>query len=397
MDQTPISNLQSLISNVLLCGLLLSACTLPHSTRPVIKIGLLAPFEGLGRPLGYEVLYGVKLALRERNEAGGVAGYQVALVALNDNDDASHAARQARKLAVDGDVLGVIGPFSRATARAVADPLSEAGLAWLVPASAPDEVIAAHSNAFRLFASDVALAEAAIEQAVSAEVPGAARRVAVSSRGDFAAPLRAAAQRLGVYRPLEEPLEGEGFAVALGGNGEQVAEELLCLSGWRRLAAGGHVRRLPAGLDSPARANCELLSLASDHGAVMIAGPEAGRAVVAQRAGEAAEGLIWVSSVPPADAGALPPTFVSGYQTLAGSPPRPYSILAYDATNVLLEAIAFDIARNARPTRQGVIAALPATQTTGLSGRIRFDEQGTWLQAPIFVYRVVGDDLFTRP
>jgi len=331
----------------------------------VLKIGLIAPFEGLGRPLGYEVLHAVKLAVRERNAAGGIAGYRVALVALNDNDDAAHAARQARKLVVDGDVLGVIGPFSRVTARAVAEPLAETPLAWLVPASAPDEVIAAHSNAFRLFASDAVLAETAIEQALRAEPSGVARQAAVSSTGDFAAPLRAAAERLGVYRALEETPEGKRFPVALGGNAEQVADELL--------------------------------SLAGTPGAVVVAGPEAGRAVVAERAAEAAEGLIWVSSAPPADESALPSAFVNGYQALAGGPPGPYAILAYDATNVLLEAIAFDIAHNAHPTRQGVIAALSATQTMGLSGRIRFDERGMWIKAPVFVYRVAGDDVFSQP
>jgi len=359
-----IRNSRSEIRNPIVLSLLvvlLSACAFfPHSTRPALKIGLIAPFEGLGRPWGYEVLYAVKLAVRERNAADGVAGYRVALVALNDNDDAVHAARQARKLAVDGDVMGVIGPLSRATARAVAEPLAEAGLAWLVPASAPDEVIGAYRNGFRLFASDVALAEAAIEQALQARLPQAPRQVAVSSRGDFAAPLRAAAERRGVYRPLEPPtFEGKRnppAIIALGGNAEEVAEMVRNLTNVRD--------------------------------AVIVAGPEAGRGVVAQRAGRAAEGLIWVSSAPPADRNALPPAFVNGYQALAGGPPGSYALLAYDATNVLLEAIASDIAHHGHPTRQGVIAALSAIQMAGLGGPIAFDERGYWLQAPIFVYRI---------
>ena len=345
------------IAGVLVGVLLLGGCALPHSTQPVVKIGLIAPFEGLGRPVGYEVLYAVKLAVRERNGAGGVGGYRVALVALNDNDDPAHAARQARKLAVDGDVMGVIGPLSRATARAVAEPLAEAGLAWLVPASAPDEVIAAHPNGFRLFASDAALAEKAIEQALQAAPSGTHRQVAVGSIGDFAQPLRAAAERLGVYRALEEVPEGESLPMALGGNAEEVADELLSLTGSPR---------------------------------VVVAGPEAGRAVVSQRAGEAAGGLIWVSSAPPAEADALPPAFVDGYRTLAGGPPGPYAILAYDATGILLDAIASAIADHGSPTRQGVIAALSAAQTTGLSGPIRFDERGYWPEAPVFVYRVTA-------
>jgi ABC-type branched-subunit amino acid transport system substrate-binding protein len=130
---------------------------------------------------------------------------------------------------------------------------------------------------------------------------------------------------------------------------------------------------------------------------IIVAGPEAGRAIVVQRAGEATEGLIWVSSVLPAAADALPLPFVSGYQALAGGLPGPNAILAYDATNVLLDAIELDIIQNSHPTRQGVMAALPAIHVEGLSGDIRFDDQGSWLQAPIFAYRIAGDDIFAQP
>ncbi len=404
MGRTSVSSLRSAISSVLLCALLVSGCAWPRSTQPVVKIGLIASFEGLGRPLGYEVLYGVKLAVRERNAAGGLAGYRLALVALNDNDDAAHAARQARKMDVDDDVLGVVGPFSRATVRSVAEPLAGAGLAWLIPASAPDEVIAAHSNAFRLFASDADLAEAAIGQAVSAESSGAAQQVAVGSTGDFAAPLRAAAERQGC-QPIEpmEPIEpmGEtseakrvplarGVPLALGGNAEQVADELLSLAGTSDISGSewsAEQRNYPLPLRS--------FRFSADF--IIVAGPEAGRAVVVQRAGEATEGLIWVSSVLPAAADALPQAFVSGYQALAGGLPGPNAILAYDAANVLLDAIRLDIIQNSRPTRQGVMAALPAIHVKGLSGDIRFDDQGSWLQAPIFAYCIAGDDIFAQP
>lgn len=68
---------------LLMATLFVSGCY--GSTRPVVKIGLIAPFEELCRDDGYEVLNAVKLAVQERNAAGGVAGRDVALVALNDN------------------------------------------------------------------------------------------------------------------------------------------------------------------------------------------------------------------------------------------------------------------------------------------------------------------------
>ena len=54
---------------------ILSACA--PSTRPVIKIGLVAPFEGRYREIGEEIIYAVRLAVREANKAGGVDGYSI--------------------------------------------------------------------------------------------------------------------------------------------------------------------------------------------------------------------------------------------------------------------------------------------------------------------------------
>ena len=97
----------------------------------MIKIGLVAPFEGRYRSLGYEVLYAVKWAVRQRNQAGGVAGYMVELVALDDGDDPASSAFQARKFDVDADVMGVVGPFSEATVAAAAPVYHELGLAMV--------------------------------------------------------------------------------------------------------------------------------------------------------------------------------------------------------------------------------------------------------------------------
>ena len=118
--------------------LLLAGCAFPGSTRPVIKIGLIAPFEGLHRAGGYRRLYGVKLALREANRAGGVAGYSIELVALNDFADPAETAAQARELALDPDVRGVIGNWEPAPAEAARPVYEAAQLAVVDPTQFTD-------------------------------------------------------------------------------------------------------------------------------------------------------------------------------------------------------------------------------------------------------------------
>ena len=113
---------------------LLAACSFPGSVKPTVKVGLSAPFEGLYRDLGYEVLHAVRLAVRQRNETGGIGErYLVEFVALNDFGEADAAIEQARKMAVDPGVLGVLGGLSPEAAQAAAPEYARLELAFLMP------------------------------------------------------------------------------------------------------------------------------------------------------------------------------------------------------------------------------------------------------------------------
>ncbi len=113
---------------IVLMGLL--AC---NGAPQTLKIGLVAPFEGLDRAMGYEALFAVKLALQERNAVGGIKGYQIELVALNDFNDPTEAQVQAKALLADPDVLGVVGHLSSATTMAAQPIYQAAGLAVCTP------------------------------------------------------------------------------------------------------------------------------------------------------------------------------------------------------------------------------------------------------------------------
>jgi ABC-type branched-subunit amino acid transport system substrate-binding protein len=114
-----------------------SACVLPGDAAPVVKIGVIAPFEGMGRPLGYAVLPGVKAAAEEANASGELGPYRVLVVAFNDDLHAPTAAAQAEALALDPDVLGVVGAWSAETANAARPILARAGLPVLITGWSP--------------------------------------------------------------------------------------------------------------------------------------------------------------------------------------------------------------------------------------------------------------------
>lgn len=117
---------------------ILALCACVPSTRPSVKIGLVAPFEGRYRAIGEEIIYAVRLAVREANEAGGVNGYSVELMAYDDGGDPAQAEEQARKLATDPQVVGVIGNWLDSTTLAAAPVLAHSGIPFLAAASSAD-------------------------------------------------------------------------------------------------------------------------------------------------------------------------------------------------------------------------------------------------------------------
>jgi ABC-type branched-subunit amino acid transport system substrate-binding protein len=196
-------HVSSVISRLLLivaCGSMLAGCAFPGSVKPTVKIGLSAPFEGRYRELGYEVLYAVRLAVRQRNEAGGVGErFLVELVALNDFGDPAEAVLQAREMSVDPGVLGVVGGWSPDTARAVAPEYDRLKLAFLVP-DADSQEGASPNPEF----------EAAYEELSGGVTPGPAATWAYTAANRLLDAMEIAAQagqrptRAGVRRALSQ-------------------------------------------------------------------------------------------------------------------------------------------------------------------------------------------------
>lgn len=122
----------------LLLVLLATGC---RAVPETVKIGLVAPFEGRWRDAGYDAIYAARLAVREVNERGGIDGYRVELVALDDGGDARQAAAAAATLAADPQVLVALGHWLPETTAAAAPVYASAALALLPLGVAPlDEV-----------------------------------------------------------------------------------------------------------------------------------------------------------------------------------------------------------------------------------------------------------------
>ena len=279
-------------------------CACVGSTRPTIKIALVAPFEGRYREIGEEIIYAVRLAVREANERGGVNGYSIELMAYDDRGDPVMADEQARKLVTDPQVVGVIGNWLDATTLVAAPVYAAAGLPFLATTTSPD----LDPAAFRLWLTESAYLAAAPDSS---------------------------------HCPLP------------------------CDS-----------------LESLDWFQSEILNLKSE-----ISGPPLwGLNQFIRLTGDSADGVFVITPSPlPVDS--ADPTFTDRYRAISPGPqPRFLAVLAYDATNLLLEAIAQDIQSNKMPTRAGVESAIVQIDYTGLGGRFSFDAERDWEAGAGWVY-----------
>jgi hypothetical protein len=109
---------------VLMASICLLAACVP--VRPMIKIGLMAPFEGLYRRTGYEALAAMRLALTETP----IAGVDLLPLALDTSIDPQRAAQ---KLLADQRVRAVVGPQSPELFAQIAPFIDSTGVVWVTP------------------------------------------------------------------------------------------------------------------------------------------------------------------------------------------------------------------------------------------------------------------------
>ena len=115
------------VALVALCALLLLAGCTP--VRPVVKIGLIAPFEGLYRDSGYTALAALRRAIADC----AAPGVDVLPLALDDSADPDLARRAAQKLVADPAVVAIIGPLPFASVPPVAGVMATDDRPWIAP------------------------------------------------------------------------------------------------------------------------------------------------------------------------------------------------------------------------------------------------------------------------
>lgn len=367
MRRTTLLNYARVILSLLV--ILVTAGCAPEicrGTRPILKIGLVAPFEGIARPLGYEALEGVKLAITQWNARGGPGGHMVELVALNDSYDAQEARLQAEELLLDPAVLGVMGGWSAETAEALVAILRQERLATVLPWSVPSAWVDRGQGIVMLAAHQEQVAQALMAY-VPAEIPRC--HVAIVGATSTIAPYQALLPAC--VRSVTPPIALHRHA----------------LRAWVASLLDDPTSPLEALILAvdPISAGALVAALRqASWSGLLLGAADMGSTQLLDVAGEWADGVV-IASPAPAGVDGLA---YSDEHTALFAALSPRGVLAYDAAHVLLTAIADNIAQTGYPSREGVVAALSKVQAEGLTGRIVFDATGRRLHASVWLYRI---------
>ncbi|TMI83348.1 MAG: branched-chain amino acid ABC transporter substrate-binding protein [Bacillati bacterium ANGP1] len=111
----------------------------------VLSVGIISPLTGASAEDAELLKDGAVLAIEEQNAKGGIAGYRIEGIILNDASattgdfDPALAATLTKKLIANSNVVGIVGPKNSGSGKAMSAILSEADLATITgSATNPD-------------------------------------------------------------------------------------------------------------------------------------------------------------------------------------------------------------------------------------------------------------------
>ncbi len=361
-------------------GLALSSCGAPSEpTKGEVIVYVAVPLSGFQANGGQTVLGGARLAAAQINRAGGLMGYKVTVVGLDDESDSDVAVELASQIEADLNqgqrVLGVIGHLNSGQTLAAMEVYQDLSLVVITPtASEVSLTQKGYRNFFRVNANDIAQAQ--VDAGFLVNTLGA-RRVAVIYNDDpygqgLGQLMAQELQALGaeVVLSLQVAVEQSTFASEV----PQILNaqpDAVFYGGYEVEAPYLRLELVEAGLTAP--------FLATD-GAFLAA--------TIDEAGPAAEGM-YVSAFGPRPESAVDDAWIKAYQAVEYRNPDTYSINGYSALQVLAEGVkkagSFDATQVA-----GAIRGLTEIETP--MGALSFGAEGDLKEQTIYIFQVQQGD-----
>jgi branched-chain amino acid transport system substrate-binding protein len=386
-----------ILSATALVGTLASRWHTIRAADRTITIGINLPFTGADAHDAELIKDGAMLAIDEANQQGGVAGYKVEVLQLDDGTatagqyDPAQAATNARKMVADKGVVAAIGPQMSGSGKAMSPILSQGDLATITPSSTnPDITDPKFAGQYR--------------------PKGRAIYFRTVTTDAFQGPNMAnyyvdTLKVKSVYVLDDSGAYGVGIADAFQGQAEKRGIKVLGRDQLNPKEADYATTLTKIKSLNPdalyyggvAQAGVKVVKQASDLLPHLIKGGGDGLygAEILRGTGfPAAQGWYATIAAPNILDNPDAKPFVEKFAKKYSQQPENYSITAYDAALVVLDAVKRVAASGKEVTRNAVRDAIQSTRLKTLQGEISFDDNGDITNRVISVFRIEKDDKY---
>ncbi len=368
-------NLLRLTALLMIVALVMAACGgSSEPTKGDLTVYVGAPLSGFQANGGQTVLGGVHLAAEEFNRAGGLLGYKVVVVPLDDESDSDVAVTLAEQVKADiaagKRVLGVIGHYNSGQTIAAMDVYKDLPIVVLTPTSSEMSLTQkGYTNFFRVNAND--MTQAHVDAAFLVNKLQA-KRVAVVHNDD--------PYGIGLAKLLSDELGKLGAQAVT--NIQVKVEQSQYITEVQQIKTAAPDAIFYAGyeVETPYLRNAlvksgVLLPFMASDGAFLSA--------TIDESDNTAEGM-YISSFAPQPSAVVDKAWIAAYQAVEYRNPDTYSINGYSAMKALGEAV---IKANSIDSKQ-VANALRSIDLKTPVGQIAYDANGDLKDQRIYIFQV---------
>jgi branched-chain amino acid transport system substrate-binding protein len=350
---------------------LLTAAAVPPASAQTIKIGVFGPLTGDAAAMGSSEKEAVELAIKEKNDAGGIRGKKIEAVYGDDAGKPEEAVNVAKRLISRDEVLITIGSISSPASLAASQVSRQSETPQIVVAGTAQRITTQGNKwVFRSPVPDTKLV-ADLAGFINEKFPKLKKFAFLYvnddfGRGGFEA-FKAAGQKYGFEIVADERYtRGDiDFTAQLGRIKASPAQAMI---EWSRYTEGALIAKqyVQTGLN--------LVRFGSDG----VATPK-----YIELGGPAVDGVYFTTHFSVATGADIPAarTFMDKYQKAFGRVPDAYAAEAYDAITLALLAIE----KAGKEDRAAVRDALAGLSFESVRGPFKFDEKGD----PLLVTHVV--------
>jgi branched-chain amino acid transport system substrate-binding protein len=385
------------LSTTALVGALAVRTRLAAAPDKTVKIGLNLPFTGADAHDAELIKDGALLAIDEANAQGGVGGYKLEVLLLDDGTatagqyDPAQAATNARKMVSDKSVVAAIGPQMSGSGKAMSPILSQGELATVTPSSTnPDITDPKFAGQYRPKGKPIYFRTVTTD---AFQGPNMANYYADVLKVKSVYVLDdSGAYGVGIADTFQSQAEKRGIKVL--GRDQLNPKETDYTTTLTKIKSLNPDALYYGGV---AQAGVKLVKQSFDILPKTIKGGGDGMygAEILRGAGfPAAEGWYATIAAPNILENPEAAPVIERFAKKFGQQPENYSITAYDGALVILDAIRRVAASGKEVTREAVRDAIQNGHVKTIQGEIAFDDNGDLQNRVISVFRIVKDDKY---